>query len=260
MQAQAAPVQSGHRASALLEVLDTGRGSRCTVNRGAAPLTFRVTNERKAGVVPLTWVGTAAGPIGGDQLDLQLSLGGKARAEVSSAGAALVMPGPRGDSSSLDINVSLACCAELLWAPEPTVLCEGAVHHARTVIELAASAQLVWVDEVILGRHDAAPGIATTSLVIDLGGKPLLRNGLAIGAPGWDGPFGFERRSRYVAQIVAVGEAAPVLEGRASSIEDGLRAAGSGLDSDVDAHVRTVVADNALEGRSEVEAALALLG
>src|SRR5690606_20917682 len=77
----------------------------------------------------------------------------------------------------------------LRWLPEPTIVVRGSDHRARTSIALAAGAELVWREVVVLGRHAEAAGSLLQRLRVDRAGRPLLRTDLAAG-PRWPGSLG----------------------------------------------------------------------
>jgi urease accessory protein len=179
--------------------------TRCTTLLNEPPLTFR---ETTAG---LTWVGTAAGPVGGDELHVEVRVEPAAVLSVGSAGASIVLPGVTSAPSRVVIDVSVAAGASLCWHTEPTVLAAGADHIAVTTITLGAGADLVWVEELVLGRHAEAAGRLSSRLAVDGPRGPVLRTGLEIGAPGWDGPA-VTSAHRAHAQIVLSGAPARRVE------------------------------------------------
>jgi urease accessory protein len=189
------------RASARLRAELVGGRTRCTTLRSAPPLTFRETPEG------LFLVGTAAGPLGGDELELVVDVGPGATLTVRSVAAQLAQPGPRaGAPSSLRVEVTVAAGAELAWLPEPTVAVRGCHHRVTTVIRCAAGARLVWRDEVVLGRHREASGSILQRLRVDRAGRPLLRHDLALG-PDWPSSAGpaVLGPARAVGSLVTVG-------------------------------------------------------
>lgn len=221
---------TGHRASAVLAV-EAGAGgrSRVTTLRNDPPFTFRPTPDgpHPGGVV---WVGTAAGPVGGDDLRLQVGVGPRAELRLTSVAASLVLPGPRGDQSSTTIAVTVADGARLWWCPEPTIVAAGADHRADTVVRLGDGVELVWVEEVVLGRYGETAGRLRSRLRIEgRAGAPVLCSGLDTGRPGWDGPAGLVG-CRAVAQVVLLGPPAHrVLGAGAPPPADGCRVALSPL-------------------------------
>jgi urease accessory protein len=189
---------TGLRAAARVEV---AAGGRCTVLRSAPPLTFRVTPDG------LRLVGTAAGPVGGDRLRLDLRVAEGGSLTVRGVAASLVHPGPAGEPSSLDIEVDVGAGATLRWLAMPTVLIRGCDHTVTTTIRLGVGARLLWRDEVVLGREHEPTGSLRQRLRIDRDGRPLLRNELTVGPrwPGSLGPAGIDG-ARAVGTVVAVGE------------------------------------------------------
>lgn len=178
-----------------------GGRTRCTTLQSQPPLTFR-TNP-----TGLMWVATAAGPVGGDDLRLDVRLGPGAELAVASAGASIALPGARGERSQLRVDLALGARSCLIWHPEPTVLAGRADHVAVTLVELGAGADLTWVEELVLGRHGEAPGRMTSRLNVIAEGRVVLRTGLEIGRPGWDGPAVTGGRRAH-AQVVLAGEPA----------------------------------------------------
>lgn len=200
-----------------------------TTLRNDPPFTFRPTpgGPHAGGVV---WVGTAAGPVGGDDLRLRVDVGPGAELRLTSVAASLVLPGPRGDRSATAVAVTAGDGARLWWCPEPTIVAAGADHRADTTVRLGAGVELVWVEEVVLGRHGERAGRLRSRLRIEgRAGAPLLCSGLDTGRPGWDGPAGLAG-CRAVAQVVLVGRPAErVLSADPPPAPDGARVALSPL-------------------------------
>jgi urease accessory protein len=177
-----------HATAAL--VADRSPGSdrtRCTTLRSAPPLTLR---DAGAGLVHV--VGSAAGPIGGDDLRLSVTVGAGGSLTVRSVAASIVLPGPADEPSALALDVDVGAGAALRWLPEPTIVVRGCDHRATTRIGLAPDAVLVWREVVVLGRHGECGGSLLQRLRVDVGGRPLLRNDLAVGPcwPASQGPAG----------------------------------------------------------------------
>jgi urease accessory protein len=175
-------------------------GERCDVLRSDPPLTFR---ETPAG---LHWIGSAAGPIGGDDLALDVELEDAAALVLSSVAASMAHPGPSGEPSSFRLTARVGEGAELRWQPRPAVLVRGCDHRVSAELDLAAGARLVWREEVVLGRHDETSGSLRQRLVVDRAGWPLLRTELAVGPrwPGSLGPAGVDG-ARAVGSLLLVG-------------------------------------------------------
>lgn len=169
-----------HASAHLVADRPPGRArTRCTTLRSSPPLTLRATGHDLVHLV-----GSAAGPVGGDDLHLSVSVGAGGRMTLRSVAASLVLPGPHGAPSSLAVDVDLGSGASLRWLPEPTILVRGCDHRAITTVRLAVGARLVWREVVVLGRHAETTGSLLQRLRVDVEDRPLLRNDLAVG-PAW---------------------------------------------------------------------------
>jgi urease accessory protein len=149
-------------------------GTRLVELYGEAPLL-----PRRTGPAQVHLVGGAAGPLGGDQLRLELTVQDGACLTVRTVAAAVALPGP--GPSTLDLVVRVGAGAALRWLPEPLVAAAGCDHVAASTVELAASARLVWREELVLGRSGEAPGDVRTSLHVRHDGRALLHQELAAG-------------------------------------------------------------------------------
>ena len=157
-----------------MAVAGTGGVTRLPVLSSQVPLVLRRTPEA------VYVVGGAAGPIGGDQLDLRISVGAGAFLRVRTAAAAIALPGPDGLESALRITADVGAGARLEYLPEPVVVSAGARHATIIRVTLAAGASLLLRDELLLGRHGEAGGICRTELQVSYAGRPLLRQSLEV--------------------------------------------------------------------------------
>jgi urease accessory protein len=181
-----------------------GDRTRCTTLRSAPPISLRETPDG------LYLVASGAGPVGGDDLHLDLDVGAGASLLVRSAAAVMALPGPTGAPSSLRVCARVR--GSLRWEPQPTILVAGCDHRATTTILLAAGATLLWREVVVLGRHDEPTGSLLQRLHVDRDGAPLLRNELPVGPrwPGADGPAGTDGAG-VVSSLLVVGLEEPTL-------------------------------------------------
>jgi urease accessory protein len=163
------------KASAALVAERGADGSiRLPVQRSQAPLILR----RTADAVYL--VGGAAGPLGGDVLELRIEVREGATLRLRTVAAAVALPGRDGQESVLSVTLAVAAGGRLEYLPEPTIAADGARHRTDIRVDLAAGAALVLRDEVILGRHGERGGACRTRLRADLAGRPLLRHELDV--------------------------------------------------------------------------------
>lgn len=169
--------------------------------RGDGPIAPRVTAD---GVY---LVGQAAGPLGGDDLELTCDVGPGATLRLRSVAASLLLPGPYGGTSRLAVVATVAAGGTLDLALEPTIAAAGCDHHAVTRVTLAAGARLRLREEIVLGRHAERPGRYTGRLDVTYDGRPLLRHELALGddqvttSPAVLGP------ARVVGMLLTAGQA-----------------------------------------------------
>jgi urease accessory protein len=161
--------------AAIVAWLDAASGTtRLPVLRSQVPLVLRRTPDA------VYLVGGAAGPIGGDLLDLRIDVGAGATLRVRSAAASIALPGPGGLESVLSVTAVVAAGALLEYLPEPVVVAAGARHGTVIRVTLAEGASLLLRDELLLGRHGEAGGAARSVLRVDYAGRPLLRQALEV--------------------------------------------------------------------------------
>jgi urease accessory protein len=161
--------------AAIVACLDAASGiTRLPVLRSQVPLVLRRTPDA------VYLVGGAAGPIGGDLLDLRIEVGAGATLRVRSAAASIALPGPDGLESVLTVTAAVAAGASLEYLPEPVVVAAGARHATIFLVTLAEGASLLLRDELLLGRHGEAGGAARSVLRVDYAGRPLLRQALEV--------------------------------------------------------------------------------
>jgi urease accessory protein len=167
------------RAAVTAECDGAGR-TRLTRLRSDGPLAVREAGGRDIATVYL--VGAAAGPLGGDDLALHLTVAPGARLAVRSAATTLAMPGGGGapDESRFAITATVGAGGWLDFGPEPTVAVAGCRHRSAAGIELGPGAVLRWREELVLGRHAERPGRFTNRCDVTLDGVPLLRHELRI--------------------------------------------------------------------------------
>ena len=175
------------------------RGRQITRMRSQPPIALRDTPD---GVYI---VGAAAGPLGGDDLTIEVEVADGASLTLRSSAASVVLPGPKPSRVTIHASVGPGAC--LRFAPEATVLAQGCLHRVESVVSLYADARLEWWEELVLGRYGESPGSATTMLRVDLDGEPLLRHELALGPdhPSSASAAVLPKNARAVGSVVLVG-------------------------------------------------------
>lgn len=169
--------------------------------RSDPPLLLRPT---QAG---LYLVGGAAGPLGGDELDLEVHVEAGASLRVRSAAASIVLPG--AESSDVRVHATVAEGASLDWAPEPTVSVQGSRHRQRADVCAHASSVVQWSEILVLGRTGELGGELDATLRIERGDAAVVHQQLGCGgqAPGWNGVAGMGSH-RVIGTSVSVGQEA----------------------------------------------------
>jgi urease accessory protein len=154
--------------------------TRLPVLRSQVPLVLRRTPEA------VYLVSAAAGPLGGDQLSLRITVRAGAALCLRTVAASVALPGPDGGESLLTITASVEQGGCLEYLPEPVVVADGARHATDIRVALASGARLLLREELILGRHGERGGSYRSSLRADYAGRPLLRQSLEVA--GTDAP------------------------------------------------------------------------
>jgi urease accessory protein len=241
------------RARAAVVAEPDGRGgTRLTTLRSEAPLLLRPAG----GAVYL--VSGAAGPLGGDHLELCLTVRPGAALTVRTTAASVALPGrPGGGPSVLRVHADVGTGARLDFLPEPTIVAACARHTVDARLTLARGARLRWRDELILGRYGETGGACRTRLSADLAGRPLLRHALDLPAadPAATGPAVLQGH-RATGSLLTIGPpppAGPFPEASAGAEAVTLRLAGSTPDHP--ALLRIALAHDAVRLRALLEAA-----
>jgi urease accessory protein len=130
---------------------------------------------RRTGPGTVHLVGTAAGPLGGDVVEIDLVVRAGARLELAGVAATIALPGPAGDVATWDVTADVADGATLRCAPQPLVVSRGARLRTTTRLALAPSAAAEVVEQVVLGRYGEDGGTWSGRLVADVGGVPAVR-------------------------------------------------------------------------------------
>jgi urease accessory protein len=171
--------------------------------RSQPPLTLRRSGGR------VLVVGSAAGPVGGDELDLRLEVAPGARVSIGTVAATIVWPGPDGQSSTASLTIDVGAGAHVDWHPCPTVSVAGSDHHMSTIVHLGRGASCRVVEELALGRGDEAGGRLDAIVRIERDGAPVVhhRERFGPGTPGW-GTTTAVGDARFVHQEFRVGEPA----------------------------------------------------
>jgi len=152
------------------------------------PLTIRQVHSDEPDVCALCLVGTAAGPLAGDVLELDLELHEGARATLTATGASLAQGG--GGTRTVHTTVRLGAGAQLHAQPQPLIAAAGSHVNVAVGVELADDAAVDWQELLVLGRSGEAPGAATLRWDVTRAGRPVLRQFVDLADPAlvaWSG-------------------------------------------------------------------------
>lgn len=175
-------------------------------------------------------LGTAGGPVGGDELHLEVLVTAGTVATVRSVAATVATVGD-GTASFHTVNVTVEQGAFLRWLPQPLVAAEGCDHHLMATVILAPGADLIWSEHVVLGRHGEQPGRLRSTLRVIRDGRAVLHHGLDTAQPGWQGAaVTAGRRALGVVAWVGAGAVAQAPDGGAPVMPQG-RANANGVRS-----------------------------
>ena len=152
------------------------------------PMTIRQVLSDDPGRCALCLVGSAAGPLAGDDVRFDLTLEADAAATLTSVGALIAQGRGAGAASALHTRVVLGARAEVNAAPQPVVVCAGSRVALTVSIELDPTASVRWREILVLGRSDESAGAVSVEWDVRRGGRPLLRQRLDLtGAETWAG-------------------------------------------------------------------------
>lgn len=201
-------------ATALRVGVDAAGRSRAVDLRCEVPQLLRLTEGAPAhpGALQVHLVGGAAGPLGGDRWDFDLSLAAGAQVRLRSVAASLAQPDPHGRPSQARVRVRLDQGAVLDAWPEPIVSVRGSHHTLDVALDVAADAGVRWVDEVVLGRHGEPSGTVVIRQRLEHDGRVVVAQELQLGGDRDGGSYGRHGPYRVVATAVGRFDGASAVE------------------------------------------------
>ncbi len=163
------------RANARLEVIDVDGALVLSSVRSEPPFAIRRCGDR------VMVAGSAASPVGGDQLSLDVVVGPGVTLDLGTVAATMVWPGAEPGRSVMSTSCMVGEGAHLDWRPEPTVSVAGSDHRISTRVELAPTATCRLVDELSLGRHGEVSGVLEWQLRVERDGSVLVHHAEQFG-------------------------------------------------------------------------------
>jgi urease accessory protein len=134
-------------------------------------------------------VGSAATPVGDDDITLRLDVGEGVTATVRSVAATIVYAA-RGEGTRLTTRLHVASGASLTWQPDPVIVTARARHRSLLVAEVAAGGTLIADEVVVLGRTDEDAGRFASTTDLRREDEPICLTSFDTATPGWAGPGG----------------------------------------------------------------------
>jgi urease accessory protein len=181
-----------------------GAGGRLLELDAAPPLTVRRVHG-PTGVCALCMVGSAAGPLAGDDVRFELTVEADACADLAASGASLAQGRPGGAASTLTHAVRVAARASLLAEPPALIVCEGSSVHAVLELDISSCAEVRWLDTLVLGRTGEPSGTARVDWTVRRDGRTLLRQTLDLDDPATRAWPGLLAGARVVATAFIAG-------------------------------------------------------
>ena len=136
-------------------------------------------------------VGSAATPVGDDDITFALDVGEGVTASVRSV-AATVVYAARGEGTRITTRLRVAAGATLVWQPEPVIVTERARHRAVLEADVAADGTLCADEVVVFGRSDEGLGGYRSTMDLRRDGGPFSLTSFDSSLPGWTGPGGVD--------------------------------------------------------------------
>ncbi len=176
------------------------------------PLTVRQIRTREPDTCALCVVGTAAGPLPGDDLTLSLTVSPGARATLQAAGAQIAQGGvPGRPTARVRYEMDVGAGAILDADPGALVVAVNADVEVGVRVDLAADAALTWRETVVLGRSGEPAGRVVLRWDVRRDGVPLLRQDLDLADPALRGWIGMHAGAKLLTTVLRV---APGLDAR----------------------------------------------
>jgi urease accessory protein len=148
--------------------------------RSEPPLTLRQVRAEQDGTCALCLVGSAAGPLAGDERTLRIEVLPGARAAITAAGGQLAQGRDAGTPSTCWTDLVLSEQATLTGHTGPLIVAAGGATHVEVSITLDATARLDWREVVVLGRSGEPPGRTRIRWDVVRDETPLLRQSVDL--------------------------------------------------------------------------------
>ncbi|ASU84927.1 urease accessory protein [Nocardiopsis gilva YIM 90087] len=189
-------------------VVDTVDGrSRARVLEQGTFISPRPMASRGPGV-KIALAGVRASLCAGDDFVLRVEVGPGARVDLVDPNGTLAY-NARGGTASWRAEVTLGEGAVLHWREQPFVLSDGADVHREVRADLAAGAELLWHETLVLGRTHEHGGALRSMTHVTHDGHELLVEDLDLRDPATRELPGILGHARVVSQVALFGRTPP---------------------------------------------------
>lgn len=178
------------------------------------------TNEIPQAVM----VNSAGGLVGGDRIDLAVTLGSGAAATVTTQAAEKIYRS-LGDDCTVTAALRVGPGAELEWLPQESILFDGARLDRRLTISLDPSSRLLATETVLFGRSARGErltyGHLHDSWALRIGDRLVWADAIRLSgdiAAARTRPFGFGDAAGYATLVIAGRDAADYLEAARAAV------------------------------------------
>ncbi len=172
------------------------------------PLTLRRIHADAPDTCALCLVGSAAGPMEGDDLRLDLTVAPGARASLTASGASLAL-GRRGEHAALDVGIAVGAGGSLVGETGPLIVGAGARLDVGVTIELVGDATLTWSELVVLGRTGELGGAVRLTWNVTRDGRAVLRQSTDLTDRALRDWPGMTSGARVLATVLRMGPGVP---------------------------------------------------
>jgi urease accessory protein len=121
-------------------------------------------------------VGSAGGPVGGDDVHVAVRVERGATLRLRSAAAQVVLGALDGAESRNHLSAHVAGGGALDGALEPTVLTAGCRHRADVTVRVERGGRLRWQELLVLGRWGERPGVLASRLRVVVDSVPVIHH------------------------------------------------------------------------------------
>ena len=184
------PVFDANRARGRLDLTVAADGGVTRVQRWREEGSLRVRFPAHSPPLQAILLNNAGGIAGGDRFDLTIRLEENASLSVTSAAAEKIYRS-LGPSAAIDVRITLARGAELVWLPHETILFDQSRLARSIEIDLEPDARLWFAESLVLGRSAMGEALNTGMLTdrwrVRRGGRLVYADGVRLDGVRLDG-------------------------------------------------------------------------